>query len=357
MTVIIVMLAGCGVLVGVSYLMLDVLSNMVVVPLTPVQQVSDPGEMIIPLPEGSLSSMQVSGDGHFIAYIINDSQGQKRYLEVIDPSQDRASVHSQPVQGWELAWLGMSDALVYEDQGDIVLLDISDGALRNLTQSTEYDSHPLPSPDGKSIMWTRQAAGASQMEAEFWLMDADGGDQRPLASGASLPVWNPSSEKILSRWEAAIPPADQGYRYFLQVAVDGGTGWRNYTDCGQKPLYLWWPDQARFYYVAPFSIQGQDRVRGVWFRVDNPESTAKIASTEGLSGEESYYQFYPSRKGQLLAYVGEKGLEYLDLQERIIYRLNQADARIPLAWDEASWHLYYLGGDGIYRVSVRGGGS
>ena len=336
--------------------MLDVLSNMVVVPQTPIQELNNQGEMMVSLPQANLSSMQVSVDGQFLAFIQDNGQGASGTLKVLDLKQDMGQLVSQSIQGQQLAWLGASDDLVYEDHGDIFRLNLPDATSRNLTASDEYDSKPLPSPNGKSVMWTRRPAGGGEAEDEFWLVDSDGGNKRFLAAAAKLPVWDPSGDKILSRRDIVISPSNNTYSYFLETANDNGSGWGLYAKCDREPLYAWWPGDS-FYYVASYKKGGGADTKGVWFRVDGPTSFKRVAATASLGADTSYYRFYPSRKGQLLAYVGEKGLEYLDMLERAIYRFNGVDARLPLAWDEASGYLYYSGETGIYRVSIRGGGS
>jgi hypothetical protein len=96
-------------------------------------------------------------------------------------------------------------------------------------------------------------------------------------------------------------------------------------------------------------------VRGVWFLVKDPESLKKVASTDALDQDDSRYRFFPSRVGERLAYVGNYGLEYIDYGERSIYRFAVEEPRVPLAWNEAREEIYYLGREGIYRVSLKGG--
>ncbi len=73
--IIIVMVAACIVLVGISYLMLDVLSGMVITPKTPVEEVAREGELAVPLEGAEMLSMQVSVDGRFLAYIATRQSG------------------------------------------------------------------------------------------------------------------------------------------------------------------------------------------------------------------------------------------------------------------------------------------
>ncbi|OFW59025.1 MAG: hypothetical protein A2Y75_00650 [Candidatus Solincola sediminis] len=349
------MVAGCGILVGISYLMLDILSNMVVVPQTPVREVEDQGEMVIALPQSNLSSMQVSAGGRFLAFIHKNGQGSENTLQVRDIKQNWNQVFSQAVRGQQLAWLGSEDTLLYEDRGDIMALNLATGISRNLTESAEYDTSPLPSPNGTVVMWTRMPVETGGGAGEFWLMEADGGKKRMLVTAGKMPVWDPSGDTILARRDIVISPDSETYRYFLETVRKDGGGWNHYAECDREPLYVWWPGDS-FFYIAPYETGGEGNVKGVWFRVDSPTGVKRVASTTSLA-EISYYRFCASRKGQKLAYVGGNGLEYLDMQERVISRFRGTDARLPLAWDEASGYLYYAGEAGIYRVSLQGGES
>jgi hypothetical protein len=345
------MLAGCGILVGISYLMLSVLSSIIVVPQTPVQEMDSQGELLVPLDEGQgLVAMQLSADGRFLAYIENGNQGEPTRLTVKDLSGG-GQPFGQAIQGQRLAWLGTYPNLVYEDQGDIFRLDLPQGTPTNLTTSPDNDGEPLPSPGGATILWKKWGSGANQATADFWIMDADGGNKRRLTSSADLPVWDPTQGEIMA---SAISHTAEGDNYFLETIAEGGPDWSLYSECDRKPLYLWWPERESFFYVAPYTLGGDAGSRGVWFRVDSPTTIKRVASTAGLSLDESHYQFFPSRRGQLLAYVGEKGMEYIDMQARILFRYGQLNAAPPLAWDERGGYLYYCDDGGIFRVAKGG---
>jgi hypothetical protein len=354
--IVVIMVAGCVVLVGVSYLMLELLSNVVAVPQTALTEIEDAGEKVLPVANADITAMQVSADGRFLAFIDRPDPARPAHLAIFELGGEPRQIMDRSIQGSLLAWTGSEDILLYEDMGDIWSWSASGGAVSNLTQSPEADSDPLPSPDGKTVLWTRQA-GPGQDQAEFWLMDPDGSDKRYLCSHGELATWSPSGDRVLARVDLLISPATESYRYLLETATDGRGEWDAYTDTDRKPLFLWWPPGQDFYYVAPYDAGGQTGVKGVWFRVDSPSSIKKVASTSALSADESFYRFYPSRSGQLLAYVGQKGLEYIDIQNRVIYRFTRTDAKAPVAWDEAGGLLYYCGGEGIYRVSMSGSGS
>jgi len=348
------MLVSCGVLVGISYLMLDVLSGMVVNPKTPVREIADEGELVLPLPGKRVTSMQVSRDGSFMAYEGSDVEGGQATLSVVELKPGLPVVFSRNVKGEKLAWLGDGNVLVYEDGGDIQSLDVERGTQKNLTGSAEPDRDPLPSSDGRYILWTRYTSSTGSPEAELWVMDSDGDDKIIMAGQADLATWDPAAGKVMSRRRVNASSADETYRYFLQTAVPGGERWEFYTECEGEVRFIWWPRQEEIYYISPQLVQ--DKVKGVLFKVDTSDPTVltKVASMDSLGDDRSYYRFYPSRVGERLAYVGEKGLEYLDVEEKIIYRFSAPGPEVPLAWNEVGGEIYYHGPEGIYRVSIGG---
>lgn len=353
--VILVVVISCAILVGVSYLMLDMLSGIVVTINTPVREINTEGEMFLPLPGKEVVSMQVSGDGRLIAFMEKMEEGVGAVLRVMELSGDHPEIINQVVRGEKLAWLGGSSSLLYEDQGDIRILDVRQGTQANLTAGEEYDRDPLPSPDGRYILWTRSPTGTEFGMAELWVMGFDGSNKALLAPWADPVTWDPAGGKIISRQKYPVSNADRDSFYFLQTAVPGEGKWNYYTECEGEARYIWWPIQDDLFYVFPRQAKGQNTVKGIWYRVEDPETQAKAASTDGLDDDEAHYRFYPARVGERLAYVGEKGLEYLDYEEGVVYRYTALDAGIPLAWNESGDEIYYLGPDGIYRVSLKEG--
>ena len=356
---VILMLAAAGILVGMSYLMLDILSGMVVTPKTPVRERTAQGELAIPVDGGEVASMQVSANGRFLTYIESGAGQGQTTLKVAKIGEDNPPVFTQNIRGSTLAWLGNSGYLVYEDGGDIYRLDIEDGTQLNLTSSEEYDDRPLPSMDGDYILWTRSPQQAGAGEVEFWTMRSDGSEQKLLAPEADLPTWAPEGIELLSRHDKTTATEDHADMHYIQKSRSGQSGWDFYTEGEGAVMYIWWPAQEDIYYVSQLFIEGQEKTKGVLFRVEreDPFEQKKVASTEGLGSDDQYYVFYPSRSGERLAYVGEKGLEVLDIEEKVITRFTALNAAVPLAWNEAMGEIFYVGPQGIYRVSLEGDGT
>ncbi len=352
---IIVITVSCLVLVGISYIMLDVLSGLVVTPKTPVREISTEAQLIVPVEAGEIIYMQVSGDGRFIAYEERRVADGTVVLNVVASGDGQAASISRQVDGDSLSWLGETSSLAYEDGGDIYLLDVEDGAGTNLTSSEASDADPIPSPDGRYILWTVIPEDVSAEEAELWVMDADGSGQVLLAEFQNLPTWDPAGGKVASRGDTAISETEGSYRHTIQTAVLGREGWSYYGDADGDVRFIWWPLQDELLYISPESGDGDKEVRGVWTRVEPPEGLKRVASTDGLGYEEEYYRFYPARGEERVAYVGEEGLEVMDYAERVIYRYPAIRAEVPLAWDETRNDIYFSTPQGIYRLELEGG--
>lgn len=349
------MVAACVVLVGISYLMLDILSGMVVVPRTPVREVESPGELVLPAAGKEIVAMDVSSDGEMIALLEEPPEGGMARLSVSTASGGGGALYEREVSGSSLAWLYGSRRLVFEDAGDIRLLDAGSMQTMDLTTGPEIDYDPLPSPDGRHILWTRSERGAQAGSAvELWVMDSGGGDPRMLAPKAELAAWDPSGGKVISRCKGYGTADGGGTEYYLQVAEPGREGWEYLAQCEGEPRFLWWPVLGEMLYLAPWRSSDQARTRAVWFKVGEAGESEKAATSESLGDDPSFYRFYPSRRGARVAYVGEKGLEYLDYEQRRIYRFTRLSASCPLAWDEAGGWLFYCGEGGVYRVAFRG---
>lgn len=348
------MVASCMVLVGISYLMLDILSGMVVTPRTPVREVDAPGALYIPSGGGEIAAMQASRDGRFLAYVALPGAGDGLVLHVVETGSEPAARFERGIGGSGLAWLGDGPLLLYEDAGDIHALDAETGEVSNLTASPERDSDPLPSPDGRYILWTVSPPAESGESPAFWLMRPDGTEKTYMAPAQPLAVWDPSGGRVMSRGGPAAS-GDAGHgRCRLRTATVGRAGWEYYGDCGGEVAFIWWPSREALLCVGPLLVKGEDVVKGVWSRVEGRERSKKVASSDGLGHDAARYAFFPSRRGAKLAYVGEKGLEYLDYEERVISRYPRLEARTPLAWNEVAGEIFYTGPEGIYRVEMGG---
>jgi TolB protein len=92
---------------------------------------------------------------------------------------------------YDPAWSPAGDQIAFVARGDndeIYLINADGSDLRRLTTNTwEWDKHPSWSPDGKQIVfWSNRDSGRRQ----FWVMNADGSNQRPLLA-STYNDWDP----------------------------------------------------------------------------------------------------------------------------------------------------------------------
>lgn len=335
-------MASCILLVGISYLILRVFMGVLAVPRTPVREMNVSWQMVLPLSEEILD-MQVDRGGSYLACITAGGEGNR--LLVMD-LESGSVLWESDIEGRELAWLGEKERLIYEDAGDIFLLDAEELRTRNLTADGEFDREPRPSPLGDLILWTRVDPHTG--EPGLWLMLEDGSEKRSLVPWQELVTWDPEGRELISLgWDQE---AGEEGAFFLQKASLGTEGWSRFYSCEGPVYYLWWPVQEDILMVGPW--ESGEETRGVIFKVRPGEKAARLASSSGLSDDPRRYRFFPQRDGTRLAYVGDKGLEILDYEQRLIYRYPYLEAEPPLAWNERAGELYFAGRDGIYRIQT-----
>ena len=125
----------------------------------------------------------------------------------------------------------------------------------------EYVADPQISPDGERIVFVRRWADVNtdRRYSNLWIMDRDGGDQRPLTTGKrrdSWPRWSPSGDRLLYLSDAVGlgaegPAAGAGGPPQLHVRwMDSGHTTR-FTDTPRGPrVPSWSPDGSTIAFSA-----------------------------------------------------------------------------------------------------------
>lgn len=89
--------------------------------------------------------------------------------------------------------------IVFDMLGDIYTMPIAGGKAVLLSGGKAYDVQPRYSPDGKTISYTSDRDGADNI----WLMNADGGNKRPLTKETfrllNNASWTPDGQYIVAR--------------------------------------------------------------------------------------------------------------------------------------------------------------
>jgi WD40-like Beta Propeller Repeat len=86
-------------------------------------------------------------------------------------------------------WSPDGSRFVYDDAGDIAVLNASGTGYVRLTQSPTVDSQPVWSPDGEQIAFTRR--NEDTITDDLYVMNADGSNPHMIARNASYPDWQP----------------------------------------------------------------------------------------------------------------------------------------------------------------------
>ena len=143
------------------------------------------------------------------------------------------------------------DALVFDLLGHIYRLPVAGGRAVCLTQDSgiAVNYHPRWSPDGTTIAFVSDRGGQSNL----WLMDADGGNPRPVhedpEARVSAPAWLPGGQGIVARKFTVSRPRTAGLYFFHP---EGGSGVELVGD--DYPRADWpapSPDDSLYFHFAP----------------------------------------------------------------------------------------------------------
>lgn len=199
--------------------------------------------------------------------------------------------------------------------GDIAVMGPNGEHVEVLTSSTDEEFNPTWSPDGSEVLYVK----SSQILGNWiWLMDADGGNQRPIASTAEAPSWAPDGDRFVVR----LPHVGRLAIYELNEARDGWSDFNFFVfDSDNQAYPAWSPDGKYIAYVAG-GASGEPWNGGSLYVYD----VAADRSTKIVSGTPGYSMSYPTWGPQ--------------------------SYRIVFAWENAG---FGDGNKGIFSVTLDGG--
>jgi Tol biopolymer transport system component len=98
-------------------------------------------------------------------------------------------------------WARKADLIAYESGRDgnpeIYVTYLENGETIRLTNNTNLDEWPSPSPDGSRIAW----ASGTEEDKNLWVMRSDGSEKRQITEGMlfgdAFPEWSPDGSRIL----------------------------------------------------------------------------------------------------------------------------------------------------------------
>jgi len=160
-----------------------------------------------------------------------DGQGVTR-IWVVDADGQNATCLSDPEAGYsdfEPRWMPDGQKIVFGSNRDdpftapgenIWTMNPDGSGVTRITDSTEINSRPRPSPDGKSIAFV---IGYAPSHANIYIMDADGSNitQLTSATGSAVPIgdpWSPDGQRLLFRQRGNIVPT---YQQIYVINRDG----------------------------------------------------------------------------------------------------------------------------------------
>jgi hypothetical protein len=376
---VVAVLVVTAILVSVSYLALRILSEVVVTPPTPLRELADQPQEMLRLPGEGVVQLQISPNGQYLAVITfrEDTGESSLRVYALEPlkiaggmNTASALLYERAVKGYRMGWLNFTisfgePSLVYEDAGDIFRLDFSSSLgpdLRglepvNLTAgSPDLESDPLPSPDGRFILFRR-----AQMEEggrlAYWYMRPDGSEPRKMGPLPATPSWSPDATRLATYQEATRSETARPNEYFLElVELPSGAG-DPFAASNGETRYVNWLDDSTLVYVAMYITPDLTEVKGVVYSIGAEAGADEkgLATLKSLNDPDQPYAFYLSRDRGRLAYQGNKGLEFFDIEEEKVYRETQVPSFSALDWVPAvsgNPGIIFAREDIIYSIDV-----
>ena len=143
------------------------------------------------------SSLVASPDGNTVAIGVVNGYPEDKGIFLIDANgKIKESINTDGRGAQVLSWTVADQMLVSlldrnTGYANLFLYDFNSKTFQQLTNAKVYNQYAAQSPDGKTIAFAHDPDGV------LWLMDADGGNQRPLvAMQTDLMAWSPDGRSI-----------------------------------------------------------------------------------------------------------------------------------------------------------------
>lgn len=281
--------------------------------------------------------------------------------------------------------------LVFDLLGHLYRLPSEGGRAECLTQDSgvAVNYHPRFSPDGGTIAFISDRGG----QANLWLMDADGGDPRPVhedgESRVVTPAWLPDGRGIVARRSTLSRPRASGLYLFHPEGGSGvelvgddfpRAGWPAPSPDGAGLYFHFAPSRERDPVRGAMQIRRLDLSSGAVYEVTAGQSQQQYQGSSGgaIAPEPSpdgrYLAFARRIPGGVISWKGHRfgprtALFLRDLAtgaERLLADPIETDMAEGMktervlpgyAWTKDSRHLYVARGGRIHRVDAAAGES